>query len=149
MQEPLPPTESVFFEPTPTVFLFDVVVELQLLVHTSSTSRLENPIFKPYTRTTMRRGTVIFLVINLLIISFLLNAFSTLISLLFETGAADAIARAEIPAPGSELIDNQTQLIPRIIHQTYINSSIPPQWKPGQQSCVDLHKDYQYIVRCT
>jgi hypothetical protein len=95
----------------------------------------------------MRRGTVIFLVINLIVIGFLLNACSTLISLLFEDGAADAIARAEIPAPGSDLIENRTQLIPKIIHQTYINASIPVQWKAGQQSCIDLHEDYEYIVR--
>jgi len=92
----------------------------------------------------MRRGTIIFLIINLLIIGFLLNAFSTLISLLFEDGASDAIHRAEIPAPGSDLIENRTQLIPKIIHQTYINTSIPAQWKAGQQSCLDLHEDYEY-----
>jgi mannosyltransferase OCH1-like enzyme len=94
----------------------------------------------------MRRGTIIFLVINLVVIGFLLNAFSNLISLLFEDGASDAIHRAEIPAPGSDLIDNRTQLIPKIIHQTYINSSIPAQWKAGQQSCLDLHGDYEYKV---
>lgn len=92
----------------------------------------------------MRRGTIIFVVINLIIVGFLFNAFSTLISLLFEDGAADAIHRAEIPAPGSDLIENRTQLIPKIIHQTYINSSIPVQWKAGQQSCIALHGDYEY-----
>ncbi|KAI9646589.1 CSG1/SUR1-like protein [Ciborinia camelliae] len=92
----------------------------------------------------MRRGTLIFLVINFIIIGLLVNAFSTLISLLFTDGAADAIHRSEIPAPGSELIENRTQLIPKIIHQTYINSSIPTRWKAGQQSCIDLHEDYEY-----
>jgi mannosyltransferase OCH1-like enzyme len=96
------------------------------------------------TSLTMRRGTIIFLVINLIVIGFLLNSFSTLISLLFEDGAADAIHRSEIPAPESELIDNLTQLIPKIIHQTYINNSIPEQWKEAQQSCVDMHEDYEY-----
>ncbi|RAL67641.1 hypothetical protein DID88_008390 [Monilinia fructigena] len=62
----------------------------------------------------------------------------------FVDGHADAIHRSEIPAPGSELIENRTQLIPKIIHQTYINSSIPERWKKGQQSCVDLHEDYEY-----
>ena len=95
----------------------------------------------------MRRGTIIFLVINLIVIGFLLNAFSTLISLLFEDGAADAIHRSDIPAPGSDLIENRTQLIPKIIHQTYINASIPVQWKDAQQSCIDLHDDYEYVVR--
>lgn len=95
----------------------------------------------------MRRGTAIFLIINLIIIGFLVHACSTLIGLLFEDGAEDAIARAEIPAPGSELIDGRKQLIPKIIHQTYINESIPQQWKAGQQSCIDFHTDYEYMVR--
>jgi mannosyltransferase OCH1-like enzyme len=94
----------------------------------------------------MRRGTIVFLVINLIVIGFLLNASSTLISLLFEDKATYAILRSEIPAPGSDLIENRTQLIPKIIHQTYINSSIPAQWQNGQQSCIDLHQDYEYIV---
>jgi len=94
----------------------------------------------------MRRATIIFLVINLVIIGLLVNACSTLISLLFEDGSADAILRSDIPAPGSDLIENRTQLIPKIIHQTYINSSIPIQWQEGQQSCIDLHQDYEYIL---
>jgi hypothetical protein len=94
----------------------------------------------------MRRGTIIFLVVNLCIIGLLVNAFSTLIGLLFEDGSADAISRAEIPAPESDLIENRTQMIPKIIHQTYINTSIPAQWKAGQQSCIDLHDDYEYKV---
>jgi len=94
----------------------------------------------------MRRGTITFVVINLLIIAFLFNAFSTLISLLFEDGSADAIHRGEIPAPGSDLLENRPQMIPKIIHQTYINTSIPEQWKSGQQSCIDLHDDYEYML---
>jgi len=94
----------------------------------------------------MRRGTITFFVINLVIIAFLFNAFSTLISLLFEDGSADAIHRAEIPAPGSDLLENRPQMIPKIIHQTYINETIPAQWKGGQQSCIDLHDDYEYMV---
>jgi mannosyltransferase OCH1-like enzyme len=95
----------------------------------------------------MRRGTVIFIVINVIIIGSLLNACSTLISLLFENASRFAIPGADIPAPDSKLNDNSTQLIPKIIHQTYINSSIPAKWKEGQQACVNLHEDYQYIVR--
>ncbi|RDW70220.1 hypothetical protein BP5796_08617 [Coleophoma crateriformis] len=92
----------------------------------------------------MRRGTAIFLLINLIIIGFLINACSTLISLLFEDASADAILRSDIPDPGSDLTSNKPQLIPKIIHQTYINSSIPAQWKAGQQACIDLHPDYEY-----
>ena len=92
----------------------------------------------------MRRGLVIFLVINLLIVAFLVRSVSTLLMLLFEDCSRDAIHRADIPAPGSGLIDNRTQLIPKIIHQTYINDSIPIHWRDGQKTCVDLHPDYEY-----
>lgn len=69
-----------------------------------------------------------------------------MISLLFEDASADTIHRAEITVPGSDLLENRPQMIPKIIHQTYINSSIPAQWTGGQQSCIDLHDNYEYVV---
>ncbi|KAI9677653.1 MAG: hypothetical protein M1817_006608 [Caeruleum heppii] len=92
----------------------------------------------------MRRGLVIFLVINLLFVGFLVRSVSTLLMLLFEDGSRDAIHRAEIPAPKSGLIETRPQLIPKIIHQTYINESVPAHWKEAQQTCIDLHADYEY-----
>jgi mannosyltransferase OCH1-like enzyme len=94
----------------------------------------------------MRRGLIIFLIINLLIIVFLIRSVFTLLTLLVEDASADAIHRSEIPAPNSPLIDNRPQVIPKIIHQTYINESIPEHWREAQQSCVDLHEDYEYKV---
>ncbi|MCJ1375520.1 hypothetical protein MMC20_006757 [Loxospora ochrophaea] len=92
----------------------------------------------------MRRGLVLFLIGLLLIVGFLLRSVFTLLTLLIEDCAADAIHRAEIPAPNSPLIDTRPQLIPKIIHQTYINESIPRPWKEAQQTCLDLHEDYEY-----
>ncbi|KAI9832516.1 MAG: hypothetical protein M1819_004305 [Sarea resinae] len=92
----------------------------------------------------MRKGILIFLVINLLVVAFILNSVWTLLSLLLQDGSDDAIHRAEIPAPNSGLIDNRPQVIPKIIHQTYINESIPAHWRDGQQSCIKLHDDYEY-----
>ncbi len=94
----------------------------------------------------MRRALLIFFLINILIVAFLVHACFTLLSLLLEDGAKDAIHRAEIPAPNSPLIDNRPQLIPKIIHQTYINETIPEKWRVAQQSCIDLHADYEYRV---
>ncbi|KAG9241071.1 nucleotide-diphospho-sugar transferase [Calycina marina] len=90
----------------------------------------------------MRRGTTIFFAVNFIVLIYLVYLFSTLISLLFENGSADAILPADVPAPGAAL--TTPQLIPKIIHQTYINDSIPIQWKAGQQACIDLHPDYEY-----
>jgi len=87
----------------------------------------------------MRRGVLLFLIFNLAIILFLVHAVWTLLTLLVADGSEDAISKAELPAPGSELIDGRPQLIPKILHQTYINTSIPEVWQGAQQSCIDLH----------
>lgn len=95
----------------------------------------------------MRRGLVIFAVVNLVILSLLVRSVFTLLSLLVEDAAADAIHRAELPSPNSSLIETRPQVIPKIIHQTYKNETIPEVWREAQQSCIDLHPDYEYIVR--
>lgn len=95
----------------------------------------------------MRRGLLIFIVVNLLILTLLIRSVSTLLSLLVEDAAADAIHRAELPSPNSSLIETRPQIIPKIIHQTYKNETIPEVWREAQQSCIDLHPDYEYIVR--
>ncbi|KAI5820071.1 nucleotide-diphospho-sugar transferase [Pyronema omphalodes] len=92
----------------------------------------------------MRRGVALFLLINFLILGYILNSVFTLITLLFEDCKADAILSSEIPAPGSELIGKGPQYIPRIIHQTWANESIPEKWQKAQKSCLDLHGDYEY-----
>lgn len=94
----------------------------------------------------MRRGLAIFLTINLLVIAFLVRSVFTLLTLLIEDGSADAIHSPEIPAPNSPLIDNMPQLIPKIIHQTYVNDSVPEHWREAQRSCIELHEDYEYKV---
>ena len=94
----------------------------------------------------MRRGLAIFLVLNTIIVFFLVRSVFTLLTLLVEDGAADAIHPAEIPAPNSPLIDDRPHLIPKIIHQTYVNDTVPERWREAQKSCVDLHEDYEYRV---
>jgi mannosyltransferase OCH1-like enzyme len=95
----------------------------------------------------MRRGLSIFLLISLVIISLLIRSVSTLLSLLVEDAAADAIHRAELPLQNSTLVEQHPQNIPKIIHQTYKNETIPEVWLDAQRSCIDLHPDYTYIVR--
>ncbi|KAJ5701501.1 Mannosyl phosphorylinositol ceramide synthase SUR1 [Penicillium malachiteum] len=94
----------------------------------------------------MRRGLLIFILVNLLILSFLIRSVSTLLALLVEDAAADAIHRSELPSPNSSLIETRPQIIPKIIHQTYKNETIPEVWQEAQQSCIDLHPDYEYIL---
>ncbi|KAE8361458.1 MIPC synthase subunit [Aspergillus caelatus] len=94
----------------------------------------------------MRRGLLIFLLINLAILILLARSVSTLLSLLFEDGAADAVHRAELPSPNSSLVEQRPQIIPKIIHQTYKNETIPERWVDAQQRCIDMHPDYEYIL---
>lgn len=95
----------------------------------------------------MRRALAIFLITVITIVVFLVHQVYTLLTLLVEDGSTDAIHSAEIPAPNSPLIDKMPQYIPKIIHQTYINDSVPELWREAQKSCVDLHEDYEYKVR--
>jgi mannosyltransferase OCH1-like enzyme len=92
-----------------------------------------------------RRNLYIFLLINLLFIAFLVNSVWTLLSLLVVDGLNDRISRAELPGPNSD-VKARERVIPKIIHQTYINESIPAHWQEAQQSCIDLHEDYEYIL---
>lgn len=94
----------------------------------------------------MRRGALVFILINLVIISLLVRSVFTLLTLLVEDASADAIHRSDIPSPNSSLIEQRPQIIPKIIHQTYKNETIPEHWREAQQSCIDLHPDYEYKV---
>jgi hypothetical protein len=95
----------------------------------------------------MRKSVAAFILLTLVVLGFAVNHVWILLSLLCTDGREDAISRAELPAPNSGSINDRPQLIPKIIHQTYVNSSIPAHWKGPQQSCIDLHPDYEYKVR--
>jgi hypothetical protein len=95
----------------------------------------------------MRKNAIIFLVVTIAFLGFAVHNVWILISLLFVDGSEDAISRAEVPAPKSGAISERPQLIPKIIHQTYKNESLPEHWKAPQKSCLDLHPDYEYKVR--
>jgi inositol phosphorylceramide mannosyltransferase catalytic subunit len=72
--------------------------------------------------------------------------FSTLIALLFETGLNNAIAPEDLPLRTTSQWGEEHRRIPKIIHQTWKNETVPEAWAIAQYSCIDLHPDYQYIV---
>ncbi len=96
----------------------------------------------------MRKGPIIFAAAILVLLVYAVRSVFTLLTLLVDDGRArDAIQHAEIPMPNSAaLLDGRPQLIPKIIHQTWVNTSIPAHWRAPQQSCLDLHQDYEYKV---
>jgi inositol phosphorylceramide mannosyltransferase catalytic subunit len=94
----------------------------------------------------MRKGIVIFAVINVLIIGFLFRSVYTLFTLLFEDCSNDAIPSKDLWQNATGNAASTPPIIPKIIHQTYINESIPEIWKEAQQSCIKKHPDYEYIL---
>lgn len=94
----------------------------------------------------MRRPLLLFLIFNLLLIAFLVHSVWTLLELLVLNGVEDAITREELPPMGSGHTVDGVPIIPKIIHQTYINTSIPEVWQEAQRSCLELHKkpDWEY-----
>ncbi|KAF1983389.1 glycosyltransferase family 32 protein [Aulographum hederae CBS 113979] len=93
----------------------------------------------------MRRSVAIFFLAQILIVSYLVHSCWTLITLLVVDGSNDAISRAELPGPNSGLsVHGKKHIIPKILHQTYANESIPAHWIEPQQSCIDLHPEWEY-----
>ena len=90
----------------------------------------------------MRRSRIILTLTILLLLIYTLHSVSTLLLLLFETASTDIIHPSSLPPPNTTT--TTPLLIPKIIHQTYINTSIPTPWLPAQQSCLALHPDYTY-----
>lgn len=88
----------------------------------------------------MRKEFWLMLLVNGSIILFLLYQVADLITLLHDD--------AEIFNFNSTLINDEndkTQLqIPKIIHQTYINTSIPEKWQSTHQSVLELNPDFEF-----
>jgi mannosyltransferase OCH1-like enzyme len=83
--------------------------------------------------------------IILIILYLIIRSVFTLLALLFEGEFSDGIPAREIRPANST--STGPSLIPKIIHQSYKDNDIPTGWREAQQSCIDLHPDYKYIVR--
>lgn len=95
-----------------------------------------------------RRGSHFFIVLFFLIITILLHRSRYLIGLLFENGSTDTVYPST-PSSSSELEPNNTtttQMIPKIIHQTYSSEDLPAHWRDAQQAVKAFYPDYDYMV---
>ncbi|ORY76062.1 mannosyl phosphorylinositol ceramide synthase SUR1 [Protomyces lactucae-debilis] len=94
----------------------------------------------------MRRSVAIFFLCQFIILGSLCWSCRWLFVLLVDTGASDAIRSIEIPGMGSQLIETRPQLVPKIIHQTWKNETIPAHWVEPHETCKALHPDYKHIL---
>ncbi|KAK9382801.1 nucleotide-diphospho-sugar transferase [Kockiozyma suomiensis] len=95
---------------------------------------------------TLRRPFAIpLIVLGLIVIVGIIITFDYIV-LLFDPATDNAI-EFEVPvfdkASGTYSTVNP-QLIPKIIHQTWKNDTVPEQWKMAQSSCIDMHPDFEY-----
>ncbi|ODV87229.1 glycosyltransferase family 32 protein [[Candida] arabinofermentans NRRL YB-2248] len=91
----------------------------------------------------MRKEVHYIIYAHIAVILFLVYQTFDLITLLYDDSFQSALLDSELN-PLNEA--DRPQLIPKIIHQTYKTTEIPEIWKAGQQRCIDLHPDYQYIL---
>lgn len=89
----------------------------------------------------MRKELQFLISIHLIIVLFLLYQTFDLITLIHDDSFEDEILDIDLKNS-----NEKPDLIPKIIHQTYKDTNIPSQWQKGQQNCINLHQDYQYIL---
>ena len=95
----------------------------------------------------MRKGLLLLVLGVVAVLGGLVYLFSTLIALLFETGLQNAIPPSILSSSWiASTTSEEHRPIPKIIHQTWKNETVPEAWSIAQYSCLDLHPDYQYIV---
>ncbi|KAG0650368.1 Mannosyl phosphorylinositol ceramide synthase [Hyphodiscus hymeniophilus] len=92
---------------------------------------------------TVRRRPRRFILLVTLTLAFLTYKSLPLLHLLTEDGSADAV-RASVLFNDPQTYNN-TQLIPKIIHQTYKNTTIPLRWQVPQEMILKYHGDYEYM----
>lgn len=89
----------------------------------------------------MRRPLLLFVLVLAALLIFAVHQVWNLLGLLIYSGLDDAIKKSELPGPGSEPTYTRPQMIPKIIHQTTKNETIPPVWREAHESCRAMHTE--------
>lgn len=89
----------------------------------------------------MRKELKYIIWVHVAIALFLLYQTFDLLTLIMDDTFQDALLEGDLNGKHSG-----PQQIPKIIHQTYKTNDIPEIWREGQQRCIDLHPDYEYIL---
>lgn len=96
----------------------------------------------------LRKVTVRFLLIDLMVLGLLLHSFAPLIILLRRNEELFG-PRVALPTPYRPDSRHKMTLsgeIPRILHQTAATETIPNKWIESQQSCKKTYSDFEYKV---
>lgn len=96
----------------------------------------------------LRKTTLFLLLIDLMIVRLLLQAFEPLITLLLRNEELFG-PRVALSGPDTSDAWHQTDRpnkIPRILHQTTATEMIPDKWVQSQRSCKEAYSDFEYKV---
>lgn len=96
----------------------------------------------------LRKATVVFLLIDLMVVGLLLQSLEPLIILLRRNEELFG-SRVALHTPYTPDTRHQTTSsyeIPRILHQTTATERVPDKWMKSQQSCKDAYSDFEYKV---
>ena len=106
---------------------------------------------RKYLRLPRVRGPLILLlIVDFILFLLLLHALEPLITLLLRN---EELFPDE-PIPFHHSLPNakqnkSSQKIPRILHQTCANATVPDKWVAAQQSCLEMYPDFEYKVRAS
>jgi mannosyltransferase OCH1-like enzyme len=95
----------------------------------------------------VRRRPRTFALLLLFNFALILHNMLPLLRLLSEDGSFNSINAMELIS--NPQISKNLLLIPKIIHQTYNNWSIPLKWQKAQNRTRTSHEDYEYKVHFT
>jgi mannosyltransferase OCH1-like enzyme len=100
------------------------------------------------------RLTAIGIIVASLICAGVLVSHVLLFVKIFFNHAGIIVSQDEVKAAAAivtEASDSRTMYIPKIIHQVYHDwknsSKIPEDWEEMRKTCIDLHMDWEYMVR--
>ncbi|KAF4951249.1 hypothetical protein FSARC_12976 [Fusarium sarcochroum] len=105
--------------------------------------------WKPQKLMPITRKTLCLLIADLVLFGIILHLLSPLISLLQHN---DELFSARVKVSSGHLPKSFTPKdpqIPRILHQTTKNGTIPSIWVGPQESCFKAYSSYEYKVRCS
>ena len=117
----------------------DKLASFNSFIQTRNSSRLYG-VIRSVAMTWSKRKTVILIAVALFV---LLWPWVYMISCVGYTYGYWLFPNLTWANPG-EVPSEESLPVPALIHQTWKTQQVPEKWAKAQQSCIDLHPDYEY-----
>lgn len=92
----------------------------------------------------LTKTTICLILTDLMFVGMVVSLLEPLIILLWRN---EELFRPQVPLLGdAPTLHTDPAAIPRILHQTCANSTIPSKWVNSQQTCKEVYSDFEYKV---